>query len=445
MDRRAVCHGLSVQHQFPGERQGIGEPRVIENPHRAFRRLAGGKGKVPLPDQHGSRRPGVVLRAVGVGRLLAKIAGRNAEPAVTLRDHLHRLAHGGPVAGFSQKDLLAAKVGVGRIDPGGKQLLADELGPLLVPRPFALIGVGFVGQLRIVPKRLGAVVIAVNRQGLLAGRPAAVDHHRPRRVHLLDRLPGPRQHGLPFVERAEVAGIDEVQLVLDGPDHDAGVIALALDPGSQVVDPVVAEFREDRRHVSGGLAVQVAGAAEQRAAAVHERQHFLRLLPQPLVAAPVLRPHAAEAVIELRILERRQVLLRRAAGYAVFGKALPLDTVQPQMDPVDRPLAETEQRLLHVHRLAVHLHRGPQPIAVRLVRPPQFWILPSQIGGQHRVAAAEVQRQRCPTLFDLTRLVVHGFQPRPPPVSRRTAVVWTAISTPSCLFATDGLQNTSAV
>ena len=82
--------------------------------------------------------------------------------------------------------------------PGGEQLLADELGTLLVPGPARLVGVGLIGQLRVVPERLGAVVIAVDRQRLLAGRPAAVNHHRPRRVHLLDRLPGPRQHGLPL-------------------------------------------------------------------------------------------------------------------------------------------------------------------------------------------------------------------------------------------------------
>ncbi len=177
-----------------------------------------------------------------------------------------------------------------------------------------------------------------------------------------------------------------------------------------MVDPVGAEFLEDARQIAGRFAVQVAGAADQRPAAIHHGEHFLRLLAQPFVLPAVLRPHAAEAVVELRVLQRGQVFLRRAAGYAVLGEALPLDAVQPQVNAVSRPLAEAEQRLLHVRRLTVHLDRDPQAVAVRLVGPPQFWVLPVQICSQHRLATAHVHRCRRPTLLDLARLVINGFQ-----------------------------------
>ena len=97
----------------------------------------------------------------------------------------------GAAGDLALKDPFAAEVGVGRVDSRGEQFLADELRPLLVPCPVPAgrLGIGLIGQLWVVPEGFGRVVIAVDRQRIGTGGPAAVDHHRAGRVRGLNDLP----------------------------------------------------------------------------------------------------------------------------------------------------------------------------------------------------------------------------------------------------------------
>ena len=87
-------------------------------------------------------------------------------------------------------------------------------------------------------------MVAVDRERLGECGTAAVNHYRAGRIGFLRHLISLGEDRLPHIEAAAVPGVDVVDLVLDGPNKYAGVVALAFDPCRQVVEPVFAEFRK---------------------------------------------------------------------------------------------------------------------------------------------------------------------------------------------------------
>ncbi|MFO0927833.1 MAG: hypothetical protein U0736_12465 [Gemmataceae bacterium] len=265
----------------------------------------------------------------------------------------------------------------------------------------------------------------MDRHRLVLVGPAAVGHHRPRRIDRLHRPRAAQYLALELVHQVavEVDTVDVQPLIFDRPDLNRRVIPLPLHLGRHLLDPVVHQIHLDlravqflqfrigfNRHVADRLAVEDAAAADRHAVAVGPVERLVgRHAEERPNAALGGSGHAHRRLVRLAVI--RQPLVRRrpvhahvpaAAAHAVEGEVL---AVLP-------PLAEAEPGVPHVDRLAVDRHRGPQVVQVRVVRPPQARIGPvARHFDQLSPTGVHLERHAGPRFHDPARRGVHGGTP----------------------------------
>ncbi len=337
------------------------------------------------------------MQAVVVVRTEPEVVGGHAVPAVAFGQHLGQQA-GAAAHGFAPaaEATLAAELGeVGRLVAAQEVALAEEHRPVghqlprAGPRQQVLLragqrGVQRVGLVRVVAPEALRVVDAVDGQRVVQQAVAAVDHDGPRRVLGHDGLGAALDLRLDGLRLPQVAGVDEGDLVLDGPDEDGRVVALLADLGLHLVDPVVEQLFVVGQAVEvvGALAVEDAAAAHGHAVGVHEVQHLLGV--QPAEGAAPEAPHVLAALVP-----EGHGLLRVAAQVAVAGVRVqqPRHAVELELRAVPTPLAEAEGRAPHVQRLAALAHRGHHVVHLRVVRPPELRVLPRLGDVEHLLLA----------------------------------------------------------
>ena len=356
-----------------------------------------------------------------------------AAPAVAFVEHAGAEAYGFARGGFAlEGDFAAPRGEVGRLYAGRVEILAEIARALRVPDPAAAaaaFGEGGVGEVGVARVERGDVVVAVNAERIVLQRAAAVDHHAARRIDGHDgvvRLLDLGFVGIHVGRAAEqVDQVDEGELVLDRPDLDGGMVALALDLGDALVGPVLhqreLELRAALPRDDGGillvelvadhLAVERCVAAHDDAVRVEEGKGLVRfeIEPERAVRGLARRREAVGALVAGAVALDPQ-RGRRARGTEVRPHP-PGDAVEQELRAANGPFAEAKGGLPDINGPAVFKHRGAQRVERRAVRPPELRRGPGDGGGDGlRFARLEGDGDRPGLCRDLSRGGVNGLE-----------------------------------
>ncbi len=286
---RLARHLLAVHEQLPRGVDGAGEAGVVEELQRTGHRAAGGEGPVPLAAEEGHRLLGIALQLAELAVAGAELPAGHAPPAEALGQHLGEQAGAAlrSSAPAGEAGLAAELAHLAGRHAADESTFAHQDRPVQRQRETLLLvgndlvpGVGLVWILAPADARRRDapldVVRPVDRQRLVPQAVATVDHRRPRGVHSHHHLGRPRDPRLHSVQLAQIAGVDQRQLVLDRPGENRGVISLLLDPRLKLDHPVVEKLlvAADGVQVITAHAVHDAVAARDDPGGVHLVQHL---------------------------------------------------------------------------------------------------------------------------------------------------------------------------